>query len=898
MKKDVFGDLIRSIRGHIKNNDYSGLATDYTDTIKAFEKQAGSGETPKGFIRALYELSSFISELQASGATKKMSQIKAQAVNKLKAQMNKGNKAFEEELEKCLENPSEYDILGGGNEDEDSDSGNESDSEDASCSEISDSDSDSDSGSDSDSDSDSDSSDSSNSDSDSDSSFSGSSAESSDWDMSEESSSDEETDEIARRERRMRRWLKDSDESDYETVPKKQEAVRRPKKKVVVPANGQSTIADEQEEEAEAPIKTGPTAMELPEKELIEKSRDLLTGKTKLGEGGRQTLTELDELMAAALAQWGPICYLTIAVSTVSYMFDDASSGLAKSGYIPDDLLLNAKDRITTIMALMKKTDKAYPVSIHELVPHMVVDADAENAKRRRLSGNGMVSLLAELVDDEFCKSFQALDLSESPNQYAQRLGLLPDIVALLLAVREYMASENQGSARASSRLLWHMHYQSAKSMQVLTCRVAGFAINPDLLVESVFSYGSKKDKAGAILLSAFIAGSRGDFVKAKRLISADLFDLVAVSEVSLQIQYNRALAMVGVAAFAAGETKDCYSLLTDICSTGRIRELLAQGVTRQVGGAVEKSAEVDRAERRRLLPFHMHLNIELVEAAYGLSAMILEAPQLAKSMGSDVSSRRLGKYKRQLESYDRQLFSGPAESSKDAVALAGKALLNDDVHRAVALVDGMKIWDNMPEGHKVRSRTVDQVRVTGLQTYLVNNAGCHKSFELSLLAASFGLSTSAVSACICRMIIAGDVAGRIRGDFFVPAVVAVSKLKVYTDALEEQVNRLETIQTAGLESASSADLVTEIEREETKELVAKILAELADPEKEIGARRVRKAALSNAKALAASQLAAERRLQAGLAKRRGWDNARVQAPQGQVISTERKRLFGKSYGY
>ncbi len=914
-KKDVFADILRLVRSHIKNNDYAGLGTDYTDAIKAFEKKKEEG-VPKAFIRVLYELNSFISELQASGATKKMSQIKAQAVNKLKAQMNKGNKPFEEELQKCTENPGDYDILADGQDSGSESDDDASDSESDASSEASSSDSGSSlssgssdsSASDSD-DSASDSDDSSSSSGDSSSSFASSSgASSSDWDMSEESSSDEEVDEMARRERRMRRWLKDSDESDFETVPKK-ETVRRPKRTekrpVAVPANGRSTAdeedsAGEMKGEGEIQAKpTGPTAEELTEKELIEKARDLITGKTKLADG-RVTLKEIDELIAAAKKQWSPLCHLTLSISTVSFIFD-SNAGLAKNGYIPDDLIVSACERIRAIMAAMKAS-VVYPVSIHELAPEMTVDNDPETYKRRRFGGNGMVSMLAELVDDEFIKSFQALDLSEAPSVYAQRLGLLPTIMSLLLAVRGHMSSESQGSARVSSRLLWHMHYQSEKSISILKARIPDLESSSnsvDSLVESVFTHGTKKDKAGAILLSAFIAASRGDVVKAKRLISADLFDLVAVSEVSLQIQYNRALAMVGVAAFAAGEIRDSYNLLTDICSTGRIRELLAQGVTR-LPSNVEKSAEVERTERRRLLPYHMHLNVELVEAAYGLSAMIMEVPNLAKTAGSDMTgaSRRLGKYKRQLDSYDRQLFAGPPESAKDSIALAGKALLNDDATKAVELIEGMRIWDSMIDGEAVKKRTVALVRIAALQTFLVNNAGSHKSFSLESLSSSFGIPKSGVASAICKMVMAGDVVGKISKDFFLPSVVAVSKLTVYAQGIENQLQRLALINEASLESASSSDVLENQKSEEVKAVLSSIINQLDDPEKEIGARRVRKAALSNAKALAASQLAAEKRLQAGLARRRGWDNARGQPLQGQVISTERKRFFGKSYGY
>ena len=919
VKKDVFVDILRSVRSHIKNHDYPGLGSDYTDVMKAIEKIQSGGDHPKAFIRVLYELNSYICDLQASGATKKMSQVKAQAVNKLKAQMNKGNKPFEAELAKCVENPSEYDVLNqetlGAESDE---SGNESDCDhSSSASGSSASDSSDDSSSDSDS-----SSSSSDSDSDSDSSSKGSS--SSDWDESEESS-DEEEDEMAKRERRMKRWLKDSDEeSDYEIVRKQQSSggpaapVRKPKPVTVVARPKPQEQEDEEGEESSIAVAPkGPTAQELPEKELIERFKELLAGRSQLhaqaqAQGQASTtpscLAMLDECIAAASAQWGPICQLSMSVATLSYVLD-ASSGLAKNGAIPDELWQGVIERIARVIEFLRKNPTAYPVGINELVPEMQLEAEATDAfKRRRLSGNGMVSLSAELADEEFIRSFQSIDLSESPSVYAAKLGLLPLLISLLVDMRAYLQSENQGSqmARISSRLMFHLHYQSAKSLSVLNSKIPALvSLSCDQLTDSVFSFGSKKDKAGAILISAYIAASRGDTVKAKRLISADLFDLIAVSEVSLQIQYNRALAMVGIAAFLAGDVKDCYNLLTDICSTGRLRELLAQGINRQamMPGGAEKSAEADRAERRRLLPFFMHMNVEMIEAAYSLSAMILEVPHLAKSYllaGQEplTTGRRLAKYRRQLESYEKQLYSGPPENAKDCIALAGKAILNDDVEKAIDLIDSMRIWDS-PSAVSVKKNILLLVRQAALQTYLINNSGSHKNFALPTLASTFQLSLQVVTSNICRSIMNGDLSGKISGDFFVPAVTCVSKMHIHTQSLTEQVEKLETV----IAASQSSD---EPFHDDPKHVIGSILAQLnppqplmpGQPEREVGARRIRRAGLASAKALAATQQAAEKKMQAGLAKRRGWDNARGQPLQGQVISTERKKLFGKSYGY
>jgi len=421
------------------------------------------------------------------------------------------------------------------------------------------------------------------------------------------------------------------------------------------------------------------------------------------------------------------------------------------------------------------------------------------------------------------------------------------------------------------------------------------------MLTANVFSFGSKREKASAILLGAFIAASNGDFVQAKRLISSDLFDLISVSDVILQIQYNRALAMVGVAAFMNGEVVDCYNLLSDLCTSGRLRELLAQGVSRPAQDKVTPEAE-KAAEKRRLLPFHIHMNIELIESAYNLSAMILEISNLSQGllMNAAAGTRRLAKYKRQIESYDRQLYSGPPESAKDSVVLAGKAILNDDIAKAISLIDGMKIWESTPPVSK--NKIMSLVRVAALETYLLNNLASHKSFDLSELVNVFGLSKERVHACICRLVISGQIQGKINHslNLLVLTVGTQSKVQASTQVLTEHVDRLQAVGSAPSTPSAIDGIADTAEDSVSSKVVAEILASLAVTS-DLGGRRIRGARVgpSHSKGIAELQVAAEKRLQATLAKRRGWDNARGAQPlQGTVISTERKRLFDRSYGY
>lgn len=205
------------------------------------------------------------------------------------------------------------------------------------------------------------------------------------------------------------------------------------------------------------------------------------------------------------------------------------------------------------------------------------------------------------------------------------------------------------------------------------------------------------------MLMHVYHHALHNDFYRARdMLLMSHLQESVHQTDVTTQILYNRTVVQIGLCAFRVGLVREAQATLQDIFNTQRVKELLAQGTHTQ--RYQQLSPEQEKAEKQRQLPFHMHINTELLEAAFLVSSMLVEVPLLA-SIDSEEQKRKLisKPFRRLLDFADRQVFTGPPESTRDHIMQASKALQDGEWEKCRDLVQSIKIWSLMPEPTSVQ---------------------------------------------------------------------------------------------------------------------------------------------------------------------------------------------------
>lgn len=429
--------------------------------------------------------------------------------------------------------------------------------------------------------------------------------------------------------------------------------------------------------------------------------------------------------------------------------------------------------------------------------------------EKKRISVVGSLPLHLTRLEEEYTKSLQRT--SQHSSEYIVRLRDESKLVELLTRFQRYFEAEGMVTDAAALSMLhmehiYYRHDSIAKQVDkaaifyeifgeavmlhpaCITADEAGkekgdfeafhpgaFQGKPNLedtddvnftevmsrLSSFVYKHGTDQAKTRAVICQIYHLALHDHFLDARDLLLMSHLQetIYNVGDVSTMVMFNRMMVTLGMCAFRLGRISDAHQCLSEICSN-RVRELLAQGVN--TGRFSDKTAEQEKAEKRRQIPYHQHINMDLLEACHLISAMLLEVPNMAQmAIDGDNGTRRNRVISRSFrkfhDQYNHQVFTGPPEQTRDFVMRASMALKKGDWKTCSDLTTNLDVWQLVPgEGvaEQIGQMLTEKIKLEALRTYLFSFSAQYDSLSLSQLCGMFEMSKSEVHSVVSKMII------------------------------------------------------------------------------------------------------------------------------------------------
>ncbi|XP_012548085.1 eukaryotic translation initiation factor 3 subunit C isoform X1 [Bombyx mori] len=730
--------IIHSIRNHRKIKDFSSALASFEELQKAYTRAAPvvqkeeNGVAPRFFIRALVELDDWVvGAWNEREARKALSKGNSKALTSLRQKLRKYTKDFEAEISKFREDPD----LPDDNERKDSSSSDESEDEEKPIKEKpkpepllrpppEDDES----------------------------------SDSMDWASSSSDSSfssdDEERGTSNIREQFIKKVTKKEDDEEKIKLKLKKREERRERSGKI---NKRDVADDGGEWET---VRKGAATSDKPKMFAKDSDIDAALVVKKLGEisaarGRKRTdrraqLELLHELRTVALQHnLGDALQLKLRSAIVAALFDynPKVSDAMKPEYW-SKLVENIDHMVTLLLA-------------HEdMVLSETILEENEQLVTPPYQVRGCLLTYLERLDDEFTKLLKECD--PHSNEYVERLKDEVRVSALIDRVCQVVERDGtpQEICRAYLRKIDHLYYKFDPR-----------AVRKDLppteettikKMERYCKYIYAHDETDrlrtrAILSHIYHHALHDNWFQARDLLlMSHLQETVQHSDPSTQILYNRTMANLGLCAFRRGNVKEAHGCLAELMMTGKPKELLAQGLLPQ--RQHERSKEQEKIEKQRQMPFHMHINLELLECVYLVSAMLIEIPYMA-AHEFDARRRMISKtFYQNLRASERQALVGPPESMREHAVAAARAMRRGDWRACLNYIVNekmnAKVWDLMVGADNVRAMLGRLIREESLRTYLFTYAHVYASLSLRSLADMFELPRQRVHSLVSKMII------------------------------------------------------------------------------------------------------------------------------------------------
>lgn len=505
---------------------------------------------------------------------------------------------------------------------------------------------------------------------------------------------------------------------------------------------------------------------------ILKHLRVIMESRGKKNTDRVEQIKVMEKLLEVATTPYQSIRILLTLIST---RFDLSAS--SASNYMPAEQWKLAGEEITTLLSTLEEnpeyivTEGAEEWEDDEKAPQL--------APGETLRVPGSLISLVERMDDELTRSLQHIDPHTA--EYIERLGdeqyLYNNLMRSLLYVENvHKADKTEPRQENINRILMkrleHVYFKPSQVVMILEDKTWNWlpeklnsTITPreqrsditslvETLSNYLFEHSDGIIRARAMLCLIYFLALHDKYHRARDLmLMSHLTENISNFDVSTQILFNRTLVQIGLCAFRAGLVYEAQNTLSEVCGSGRQKELLAQGIIMQRYSSV--SPEQERLERQRQLPFHMHINLELLECIYLTSSMFLEVPLMAQTSSSPEMKRRMisKTFRRMLDYNERQVFTGPPENTRDGVIMSAKYLAAGEWKKASDTLNSIKIWDLMAQPDTIKTMLGQQMQEEGLRTYLFTYAPFYDTLSITTLANMFEISEKKIQAIISRMI-------------------------------------------------------------------------------------------------------------------------------------------------
>eukprot|EP00708_Paratrimastix_pyriformis_P002024 GAFH01000762.1.p2 GENE.GAFH01000762.1~~GAFH01000762.1.p2 ORF type:complete len:958 (-),score=487.53 GAFH01000762.1:395-3268(-) len=766
-------DCADKIRGKMKINDWNFICDEFEKLNKALQKARAivSREgVPRVYIRVCAELEDFVKRTNDDAEAKsKLNKINAKAFNTMKQRVKKNNQQYTQQIEDYRKAPDQPEEEEEGDE-EASGEEEEGDEEERKSPVLA---APTRAGKDEDEDEDDEEEkpkkggkkDEENSDDDGGFFMRAAPAPSKDVDWSDEEMPESKPAAKPQAQSRAASWFKSaepskkaaaqeesaSEDEGFQTAGKRKgkgkgEKPAVPETAAAAPAPSAAAPAAEEKAQPAAPAVWN-------EESYAKRLKEILANRGKKGINPLDQIAALEELLARSTS---PAQSLEVLIHIVSAQFDTGAQ--PNAAHMPIPIWKQCQQNLIRMVATFEAN---YPrLQLYEQdeseqqTAVTSLEQKSDGVQRVQV---GLYPFLLRL-DNEFVRSLQAID--PHTQDYVARL----QDENLLLDAFERVQS----------------HYVKL-GLQLLTARVAALRMEhlyykkilapADVLVtlaSPVYRSADEPTKQRATLWQVYHLALVDRYYEARdMLLMSHLSDTIPLlaqpgpgatpseSDIALQILYNRTLVQLGMAAFRAGLITEAHSALSDICSNSRIRELLAQGIAR----FVERTPEQEKIERRRMLPYHMHINLDLVECLHLVSAVLLEVPNMAAQPLPDPKKKVISKaLRRRLEESEKAAFAGPPENMRETVVAAARCMLDGDWKRASELILGLPAWSMLPHPEEVKAMVSRKVQEEGMRTYLLQASAFYDGLAIDRLVAMFEMEPARAHALASKMMINEEI--------------------------------------------------------------------------------------------------------------------------------------------